>query len=291
MSSATELTDRDDRTGTVAVRPRRRGHAPADRVIVLDALSPNDGDSCSFACLGLLLVTDQRDCRHPGALDVGDTRPQSEPGPVLLVPGYGGNVNSLEPVAAALRSAGRTAMVVTPPGDGTGDLRASGHIWAMWPSASIGQWPTSVDVVGYSAGGVVARLWVRDKGGVDLARRVLTLGSPHHGTTQAALGAEFAGGCRPRVNSWCPTVMCCADSTPVTKLPTDRFGRPSGRHRIRWSRVESAAWRSCQHPDSRRLSRPPLLPMVIFRVTRSVLAALGSVLGVEPPHSPTGVRC
>jgi len=30
--------------------------------------------------------------------------PQNDPGPVLLVPGYGGNVQSLEPLAAALRS-------------------------------------------------------------------------------------------------------------------------------------------------------------------------------------------
>jgi hypothetical protein len=49
---------------------------------------------------------------------------QTDPGPVLLVPGYGGNVQSLEPLAEALRSTGRTAVIVDPVGDGTGDLRS-----------------------------------------------------------------------------------------------------------------------------------------------------------------------
>src|SRR4051812_29051304 len=49
---------------------------------------------------------------------------QDQPGPVLLVPGYGGSTASLTVLAQALRAAGRQATVVQLPGDGTGDLHA-----------------------------------------------------------------------------------------------------------------------------------------------------------------------
>ena len=42
-----------------------------------------------------------------GAAESSHPVPQTDPGPVLLVPGYGGNVQSLQPLATALRSAGR----------------------------------------------------------------------------------------------------------------------------------------------------------------------------------------
>jgi triacylglycerol lipase len=122
--------------------------------------------------------------------------PQDQPGPVLLVPGYGGDVASLDPLAAALRAAGREVRVVPRLGDGTGDLDAEAEHLAEAAEQAIAETGSpSVDVIGYSAGGVVARLWVRDHGGDARARRVLTLGSPHHGTSQAALGRELAGGC------------------------------------------------------------------------------------------------
>lgn len=117
---------------------------------------------------------------------------QDVEGPVLLVPGYGGSTGAVEVLAQALRAAGRTATVVAVPGDGTGDLALS---VAALDAAAAQSGPGPVDVVGYSAGGVVARLWVRDDGA--RARRVVTLGAPHHGTTIAAFGAAFAPGACP----------------------------------------------------------------------------------------------
>jgi triacylglycerol esterase/lipase EstA (alpha/beta hydrolase family) len=118
--------------------------------------------------------------------------PQDEPGPVLLVPGYGGSVGSLRNLAARLDAAGRDATVVQVPGDGTGDLAAAADALGEAADAALARsGASSVDVVGYSAGGVVARLWVAD-GGADVARRVVTLGAPHHGTTLADLAGDLA---------------------------------------------------------------------------------------------------
>ncbi len=45
--------------------------------------------------------------------------------------------------------------------------------------------------MGYSAGGIVARVWVAD-GGADVTRRVVMLGSPNHGTSLADLAGTLA---------------------------------------------------------------------------------------------------
>lgn len=137
-----------------------------------------------------------------------EAAPQDRPGPVLLVPGYGGGAGPLEVLAEALRRAGRTATVVQLPDGGTGDLRAAAD--AVDDAADMvlaGSPAPSVDVVGYSAGGVVARLWAQDSG--DRVRRVVTLGAPHHGTTVAALGAALA----PRS---CP--VACRQLVPGSPL-------------------------------------------------------------------------
>ena len=116
---------------------------------------------------------------------------QDEPGPVLLVSGYGGSTRSLEPLRSALAADGRDVVVVPPVGDGTGDIEQQADALGDEAEAAMDRFDaSSVDVVGYSAGGVVARSWVREHGGDSVARRVLSLGSPQHGTTVA----DLAGG-------------------------------------------------------------------------------------------------
>jgi triacylglycerol lipase len=134
---------------------------------------------------------------------------QDRPGPVLLVPGYGGSTESLTVLAGRLRAAGRDATVVQLPGGGTGDLAEQAAALGRAVDAALARTGAgSVDLVGYSAGGVVARLWVHDAGR-SRTRRVVTLGSPHHGTSLARLAGQIAP-------SQCP--LACQQLEPDSDL-------------------------------------------------------------------------
>jgi len=81
--------------------------------------------------------------------------------------------------------------VVRLPGSGTGSLITDAGVLNAAVARALHRGAPSVDVVGYSAGGVVALLWAREDNGSDKARRVVTLGSPFHGTRLAAAAAGF----------------------------------------------------------------------------------------------------
>jgi triacylglycerol esterase/lipase EstA (alpha/beta hydrolase family) len=117
--------------------------------------------------------------------------------PVLIVPGYGGGTGGLETLASALRARGRDATIVRLAGNGTGDLETQAAVLQAAVRAALRGGATSVDVVGYSAGGVTARLWFRAYDGGSVARRIVTLGSPQHGTDLAALAGDLAPGSCP----------------------------------------------------------------------------------------------
>ncbi|MGY2004050.1 lipase family alpha/beta hydrolase [Blastococcus sp. SYSU DS1024] len=209
------------------------GLSPARRRLLVAVLALV---TAAVVGLGVLLATRGTDVEGPGS--------QARPGPVLLVPGYGGGTASLRTLADRLESEGRDATVVSLPGDGTGDLGEAAVALDEAARAALERTgEESVDVVGYSAGGVIARLWVAD-GGAEVARRVVTLGSPHHGTGLADLAGQIAPascpeGCRQ-----------LATDSPVLARLNAGDETPDG---IGWVSVWTTLDRTVTPPDSARL--------------------------------------
>jgi triacylglycerol lipase len=215
---------------------------------------------------------------------------QARPGTVLLVPGYGGSQGALSRLAARLVTAGRTVRVVTLPDGGTGDLRKQADTLDGAVRQALRGGAPSVDVVGYSAGGVVTRLWVQRHEGAAVARRIVTLGSPLHGARMAAIGAALAPDA-------CPTA--CQQLAPGSALLDDLDGvdLPDG---LPWLSIWTELDETVQPPDSARLdgavnvSVQRLCPR--NRVSHSGLPTDPSItalvldgLGTAPLSAPT--RC
>lgn len=223
----------------------------------------------------------------------GEVAEQSRPGPVVLVPGYGGDVGSLDPLAAALDQEGREVVVFRPPGGGTGDLEIQAvRLRDLVQRTLERTGEKSVDLVGYSAGGVVARLYVGDGGGASVVRRVLTVGSPHHGTDVAALAQEAAGGCPTACEQLAP------DSDLLRRLDAgdETPGGP------RWVTVRTTLDDIVTPSDSAALDGALNIEVqqLCPRATTShddlpgdpvTLATLRSSLGGASPRVPVGVTC
>jgi hypothetical protein len=107
------------------------------------------------------------------------------PGTVLLIPGHGGDGTSLAPMARALAAAGWRPQVVDI-GQGTGDITAyAAQLVDLAARTAATTGP--VALVGYSEGGLIARAAIAG-GAAPYVTRVVTVGTPHAGTSIAGLG-------------------------------------------------------------------------------------------------------
>jgi pimeloyl-ACP methyl ester carboxylesterase len=174
--------------------------------------------------------------------DSGPVPAQDRPGPVLLVPGYGGGTTSLAALATRIEATGRATVLVPLPGNATGNLTEQAAEVERQVQAALRDGAPSVDVVGYSAGGVVARVWVQEHDGARKARRVVTLGSPHHGTRLAAAGAALGPGS-------CP--VACQQLAPGSSL-LDGLDTPVPEP-PHWLALWTAQDQTVTPPDSARL--------------------------------------
>lgn len=226
------------------------------------------------------------------AVDDPEVVPQEDLGPVLLVTGYGGSTRALEPLAARLEDLGRVVEVVPPLDGGTGDLDAQAEALGEAATRALEDHDgPSVDVVGYSAGGVVARLWVREHGGDDLARRVLTIGSPHHGSDLAGLALDLGS---------CPTA--CRELAPGSDLLTRLNAGDETPPGPSWVSVWSDVDQVSAPPETARLDGA--LDLTVQSVCPGrrtshgalpsdpvVLALLGTALGADAPAVPEVEDC
>jgi len=262
---------------------------------VLASLSPARRRFVLTLLVGVLAVAvaaaGVRVIRRAGSGGVHPVR-QDLAGPVLLVPGYGGALQAVRILAETLRQNGRDATVVELAGDGRGDLRTQAKVLAAAAERSMSRsGAESVDVVGYSAGGVVARLWVREYGGASVARRVLTLGSPHHGTTVADLAVETVG---------CPTAcrQLAPDSDLLRRLNAGDETPLGPRFISIWSTADDVV----TPPDSARLDGalnltvqglcPAAQPSHASLPTHPVVLTLVvAELGTAPPAVPADLDC
>jgi len=217
---------------------------------------------------------------------------QGRPGPVVLVPGYGGSTSSLDSLAARIRGDGRAATVIQLPGAGTGSLLADAALLNSAVDSYLRQGAPSVDVVGYSAGGVVALIWARHDDGAARARRIVTLGSPFHGTSLAAAGEALVPGACPAACQQLVPGSPVLDSLGVG----DPGGLPS------WLSLWTSDDQVVMPPDSARLAGAidvevqSICPAA--RISHSelptspvVVAMVMQALGRGPLTRPTAAAC
>ena len=145
---------------------------------------------------------------------------------ILLIPGFGGSLNALKPLASELEGAGYT--VIYPDlGEMKGDLKKySDKVGELIKDS--GEKGERISIVAYSAGGLVARGALDDSEVEQYIGRVITIGSPHNGSEVARLGSLIGG-------EICP--ISCKQMSPDSDFIRELM-RPNDKER--WLSIRSS---------------------------------------------------
>jgi triacylglycerol lipase len=167
--------------------PHAPASAPGHNGKMIRALSPRRRLLVVVIALATAAAALAVALRAAGPFADEGTGTAAVPTPVVLVPGYGGTAASLMVLQRRLRGPLRPVVVASLPDRGTGEIDAS--IRALGRAVDR-TGAAMVDLVGYSAGGIVVRGWLRQPGNAARARNVVLLGSPNHGAELAGLASS-----------------------------------------------------------------------------------------------------
>lgn len=143
---------------------------------------------------------------------------------VLLLPGYGGSLQSLKPLATELSAAGFEVRYADLD-DMKGDLKEYGER----VGELIKKEREIINIIAYSAGGLVVRSAAGDSEAAKYIGSVVTIGSPHNGAQVAKLGALLGG-------ELCPT--SCQQLNPDSRFLDELFTPNNPK---RWLSIRSSA--------------------------------------------------
>ncbi len=127
---------------------------------------------------------------------VDDPPVGAESVPVLLVPGWGDPASVVSPLARRLASEGwrsshlRALTFRDPVGSNEANAR---ELEAAIEALRAATGAERVDIVAHSMGGLAVRHFLQDRGGAEVVRRVVFVGTPHRGTVTALLARGDGG--------------------------------------------------------------------------------------------------
>lgn len=198
-------------------------------------------------------------------------------GPVLLIHGHNGKGADMAPLATWLAERGWKPRSISLVSEDWDMERLSEQVAVYVEALCRETGESRIDVVGYSIGGIAARYYIKNHQGDRRIRRLVTMGSPHHGMGYAALGVWITvsrqltpGGKfladlnRPDETPGDVTYTCIWSTGDYTQIAPYGSGRLKGAFNVRTRKT----------PHERMASDPKLFP------------AVGEGLSVTPGAEP-----